>query len=292
MATPDAVNLDAWICGTIDVSRYGRDHAPYAALLRGIAPSGTNMTNEKLPGVFERLGSKPWSVLASGNIASAAPTRRTLLSNGSRMRSPVTWASRAEPDPRRTLLDSQVCFTHGRGTMYAMFLKDVNSDVIERLDREVVLHDTAAGAVLAITDNSVPGTTPDFMSWLGRCYGKDITTRSWLTVQRVVRSSRADSLQVKHRPQTDRLGCTRPHQTRVRQGCRTTRRVGPPSGRSGRPEGYILSAATSRDVARSFNPQRDRPRSDLAGMFAERGIELLDRVPARAPYPAGIQADN
>jgi uncharacterized protein (DUF1697 family) len=39
----------------------------YAALLRGIAPSGVNMTNDKLRGVFEALGFETvGSVLASG----------------------------------------------------------------------------------------------------------------------------------------------------------------------------------------------------------------------------------
>jgi len=41
----------------------------YAALLRGIAPSNPNMTNDKLRGVFEGLGLEGVrSVLASGNI--------------------------------------------------------------------------------------------------------------------------------------------------------------------------------------------------------------------------------
>src|SRR5689334_16476027 len=41
----------------------------YVAFLRGIAPSGRNMTNVKLRGVFEGLGfSTVESVLASGNI--------------------------------------------------------------------------------------------------------------------------------------------------------------------------------------------------------------------------------
>ena len=41
----------------------------YAAILLGIAPSGKNMTNDKLRGVFEALGLEDVaSVLASGNI--------------------------------------------------------------------------------------------------------------------------------------------------------------------------------------------------------------------------------
>ena len=48
----------------------------YAALLRGIAPSGKNMSNAHLRGVFEGLGfERVSSVLASGNILFRAPAQ-------------------------------------------------------------------------------------------------------------------------------------------------------------------------------------------------------------------------
>jgi uncharacterized protein (DUF1697 family) len=173
----------------------------YAALLRGIAPSGTNMTNDKLRGVFERLGfATVASVLASGNIVFRSAdadvpgleqriedalasdlgiTSRTIIRAHSELRALLA----SEPFPG---------LTHGRGTyLTATFLKDFATapDIIpEQLDgTQVVRYDRAARAVLAITDNSDPGTTPDFMSWLEKSYGRDITTRSWLTVQRVVK---------------------------------------------------------------------------------------------------------
>lgn len=40
--------------------------------------------------------------------------------------------------------------------------------------------------MLAVTDNSVPGTTGNWMAWLEKTHGRDITTRTWLTVQRIV----------------------------------------------------------------------------------------------------------
>jgi hypothetical protein len=49
-----------------------------------------------------------------------------------------------------------------------------------------VRYDRVARAVLAVTDTSDPGEASGFMSWLERTCGRDITTRSWLTVQRVV----------------------------------------------------------------------------------------------------------
>ena len=174
----------------------------YAALLRGIAPSGKNMTNDKLRGVFERLGfAKVASVLASGNIvfgSADADVRGLEQRIEDRLASDLGIASRtiirAHPE-LRALLDSEPFpgLTHGRGTyLTATFLKDAAAapEVIsEQLDprTRVVRYDRVARAVLAITDNSDPGSTPDFMAWLEKSYGKDITTRSWLTVQRVVK---------------------------------------------------------------------------------------------------------
>lgn len=95
----------------------------------------------------------------------------------------------------RALLDSDPFpgLMHGRDTyLTATFLKDAATtpeDIPELPDprTEVVRYDSAARVVLAITDNSDPGQTSGFMSWLERSYGKDITTRSWLTVQRIVK---------------------------------------------------------------------------------------------------------
>lgn len=174
----------------------------YAALLRGIAPSGPNMTNDKLRGVFERLGFREVaSVLASGNIVfgSAAADVPALeqrieeaLSSDLGIVSGTIIRSRSE---LRALVDSEPFpgLTHGRGTyLTATFLKDAATTpavISEQPDprTQVVRYDEAARVVLAITDNSDPGRTPDFMSWLEKTYGKDITTRSWLTVQRIVK---------------------------------------------------------------------------------------------------------
>ena len=51
---------------------------------------------------------------------------------------------------------------------------------------QLVGYDPDARAILAVTNNSEPGKTPDFMLWLEKTYGRDITTRTWLTVQRIV----------------------------------------------------------------------------------------------------------
>ncbi len=184
------------VLGTVDAMNR------YAALLRGIAPSNPNMTNDKLRGVFEELGFERVSaVLASGNIVfrSAEPDVPALerriqhaltstlgIAGGTIVREHAELRALVDSDPFCGL-------THGRGTyLTATFLKDgvqPAGQLPEQPDplTRVVGYDEAARVFLAVIDNSEPGRTPDFMSWLERTYGKDITTRTWLTVQRIVK---------------------------------------------------------------------------------------------------------
>ncbi|AXH95396.1 DUF1697 domain-containing protein [Ornithinimicrobium avium] len=182
----------------------------YAALLRGIMPSNPSMRNERLREVFEGLGlEQVGSVLASGNIvftaeeqpASALEDRiQAGLKDGLGIAGGTIVRELAE---LRALLDSDPFpgLTHGRGTyLTATFLKDgalgegaepprppEQPDPLAR----VVGYDAQARAFLAVVDNSVPGRTPDLMTWLERSYGTDITTRTWLTVQRIVKKLEA-----------------------------------------------------------------------------------------------------
>lgn len=173
----------------------------YVALLRGIAPALPNMKNDQLRSVFEELGyERVQSVLASGNILFHRPQtdvpelERTIqqaladtlgIGGGTIVR---------ELAELRALLDSDPFpgLTHGRGSyLVATFLKD-GSDPPTEIPvgpderTRVVGFDEAARVFLSVIDNGDPGKTPDFMRWLDRTYGKDITTRTWLTVQRIV----------------------------------------------------------------------------------------------------------
>lgn len=173
----------------------------YAALLRGIAPSGKNQSNEQLRGVFERLGfAKVASVLASGNIVfDSAETdvreletsiEQALIANLDLNRNAIV---RSLPELRALLAsDPFEGLTHQRGTYLTVtFFKDAPTvDLLtEHPDglTKVVGYDPAARVVLSIIDNSDPGKTPDFMQWLEKAYGKSITTRTWLTVERIVK---------------------------------------------------------------------------------------------------------
>jgi uncharacterized protein (DUF1697 family) len=180
----------------------------YAALLRGIMPSNPNMRGEKLRGVFAGLGfDSVGSVLASGNIVfGSAETDVPALE------SRIQQALNAElgiaggtiirsRDELRALVDADpfAGLTHGRGTYLTVtFLKDVT--LLKDADMgispyplpaepasaaRIVGYDEAARTVLAVVDNTA-ATTPNHMAWLERAYGRDITTRTWPTVQKVL----------------------------------------------------------------------------------------------------------
>ncbi|MEV5649670.1 DUF1697 domain-containing protein [Nocardia sp. NPDC052254] len=173
----------------------------YAAWLRGIMPSNPNMRNEKLRAVFEGLGfDGVGSLLASGNIVFGSPE-----TDMAAMESRIQAALRAElgigggtiirsRDELRALVDSDPFpgLTHGRGTyLTATFIKSRPESpppaLPEALQSSVRLvgYDRPAATLLAIIDNNVAGT-PNHMAWLESVYGKDITTRTWLTVQKVL----------------------------------------------------------------------------------------------------------
>ena len=174
----------------------------YAALLRGIAPSNPNMTNDKLRAVFEGLGlADVSSVLASGNIVFGSdetdvPTLEDRIQQGLSDRLGIAGGTIVrEQSELRALLDSDPFpgLSHGKGTYLTVtFLRHGARDE-QRPPQQpdprtrIVGYDAAARAFLAVIDNSEPGTTPDFMIWLDRTFGKDITTRTWLTVQRIVK---------------------------------------------------------------------------------------------------------
>jgi len=160
------------------------------------------MTNDKLRAVFEGLGFEDVaSVLSSGNIVfrssgADAPLLEQRIEEA--LARELGLASRAllrSSTELRTLVDSDPFpgVTHDSRTyLTATFIKDPEPTAVvvpRRLDTgtNIVRYDAAARAVLAITDNSQPNRARGLMLWLEASYGKGITTRSWLTVQRIVR---------------------------------------------------------------------------------------------------------
>jgi len=159
------------------------------------------MTNDKLRGVFEGPGFEDVaSVLSSGNIvfrtsSADAPELEQRIEDA--LAHELGLASRTlvrSSTELHALVDSDPFpgVTHDATTyLTATFIKDPAPTAVVpwQLDpgTTVVRYDAAVRAVLAITDNREPNRARGFMIWLEAAYGKGITTRSWLTVQRIAR---------------------------------------------------------------------------------------------------------
>lgn len=175
----------------------------YVALLRGIGPTNPNMRNAKLREVFESLGfSDVRSVISSGNIIFTTPKADVVqlqtkieqaLSEKLGLKNSVILRSQ---DQLQKLVDDDTFaqLAHAPKTYLTVtFLKDVppkgpmatpeTSSVIKKIDRK-------AGVIFAITDTTA-SKTPDFMAWLERQFGKEITTRTFKTVERILKKMAA-----------------------------------------------------------------------------------------------------
>jgi uncharacterized protein (DUF1697 family) len=182
--------------------------ARYAAMLRGIAPAFPNMTNDKLRGVFEDLGLEDVSsVLSSGNIlfrtsgqdvtaledrVQQALSTHLGIPGLTIVRELCELSALVDSDPFRGL-------THGpESYLTVTFLKRPAHDPValpapSGNTIRSVRYDAAARAFLAVVDNTDPARASRYLTWLERTHGTDVTTRSWLTVRRIVdRLGRAD----------------------------------------------------------------------------------------------------
>jgi len=172
----------------------------YVALLRGIAPAFPNMKNADLRGVFETLGfENVSSVLSSGNIVfeahrpqvrqweqaleAAWPARLGFRSTTIiRSQRQISNLLTSEPFGR---------VAHGTSTyLMVTFFK-------HRPKLEFELPYQPAGkpyefvhyaeqALCSITDSAAPGSDPG--GWLERRYGKEMTSRTAQTVERILRT--------------------------------------------------------------------------------------------------------
>jgi uncharacterized protein (DUF1697 family) len=176
----------------------------YAALLRGIGPSNPNMRNEKLRGVFQRLGfENVQTVISSGNVLFESSSRgvKTLESTideaiEEQLGFTTTTIIRSHQQLKRLLDDNPFGRVEDSPTsrLNVTFLKQKpRTDLRFPYQAEnkgytvVGMHGRDVCSVVDLTGAS----TPDVMAWLEKQFGKAITTRTWKTVGRIV--SRLDS---------------------------------------------------------------------------------------------------
>ncbi|HZA39251.1 MAG TPA: DUF1697 domain-containing protein [Actinomycetota bacterium] len=172
----------------------------YAALLRGIGPGNPNMRNEKLAGVFTDLGfDNVRTVISSGNVLFDSPSSavRALenqiehaLPNQLGFSSTTIIRSKRQ---LQDLVDSQPFkgVDHSEKThLDVTFLKRKS-----RLKLQVPYASPGRDyTIVALDDRSVcsivdltSARTPDLMRWLEKQFGKEITTRTFKTVERILK---------------------------------------------------------------------------------------------------------
>jgi uncharacterized protein (DUF1697 family) len=173
----------------------------YVALLRGIAPTNPNMRNDKLRGVFEKLGfENVKTVISSGNVIFESPSRSVKkleetiesalpeqlgFTSTTILRSQGQIQKLVDKDPFQGMEHSQ------KSSLNVTFLKKKRRpDIrfphkVDNRDYELLgMYDGAICSVIDLTSSK----TPDLMVWLEKQFGKEITTRTWKTVERILKA--------------------------------------------------------------------------------------------------------
>lgn len=149
----------------------------YVALLRGIMPGNPNMRSAKLKGFFEALGFEDVAtVIGSGNVVFGSPSKHAAaleakiekaLPEKLRFKSTAIVRSREElerlvkKNPFKGVKDEKPNY------LVVTFFKDRRQELCTVID---------------LADSS----TPDFMRALEKQHGKEMTTRTWKTVGRIL----------------------------------------------------------------------------------------------------------
>jgi len=176
----------------------------YAALLRGIGPSNPNMRNEKLREVFQKLGfQNVQTVISTGNVLFESPLRDVKALEAAiegaiqrQLGFTSTTIVRSHYQLRRLVSSNLFGGVEDTPTtrLNVTFLKEKRRTSLQfPYDAEkkgytvVGMHGREVFSVVDLTG----ATTPDLMAWLEKQFGKEITTRTWKTVGKIL--NRLDS---------------------------------------------------------------------------------------------------
>lgn len=150
----------------------------YVALLRGIMPMNPNMRGEKLREVFESLGFKNvQTVIASGNVIFDSPSK-----------SPSSLEKKIEDALPKQLGFKSTTMVRSREELESLTKKKPFRGVEDEKPNYLVVtffKDRKPELCTVIDLNA--GKTPSFMADLEKKHGKDITTRTWKTIGRILK---------------------------------------------------------------------------------------------------------
>jgi uncharacterized protein (DUF1697 family) len=173
----------------------------YAAMLRGIGPGDPNMTSEKFKAFFEELGfSGVQVVLASGNIIFKSPfadeeslavsiedalPKKLGFSRSVIIRSQAQLQTLIDLDPFRGIEAN-----HNKGAYLLITFFRHEPAISLKLpytpdNKPYTLLGAIGNAVYGSVDLT-SGKTPDYMAWLERQFGKDITSRTPKTIRLIL----------------------------------------------------------------------------------------------------------
>ena len=172
----------------------------YAALIRGIGPGDPRKTNDKLRGVLESLGfSNVRSVISSGNIIfESSETDIVKLEDMIETAWPNMLGFEATTIVRSLRQLQQVLdtaffdgITHGQGsyllvTFFKRPAKPAFDIPYQPPGKPYKVVGCADNVLYTVTDNTALKTT-ELMVWLEKQFGKDITSRTPLTIRRIIK---------------------------------------------------------------------------------------------------------
>lgn len=150
----------------------------YVALLRGIMPTNPNMKGEKLREVFESLGfANVATVIASGNVVF-----ESLSKDIKALEAKIEKAL-----PKRLGFNSTTII-RSREELEVLVKKNPFKGVKdEKPNYLIVTFFKSKQKELCTVLNLTDGGTPDFMRTVEKSHGKEITTRTWKTVHRILK---------------------------------------------------------------------------------------------------------
>lgn len=170
----------------------------YVALLRGIAPMNPKHKNSELRRVFEELGfDNVISVISSGNLIFDSPERSkakleaeiesALLDH---LGAPCSTIVRSEKDIRTLAashtFDGYPDDRNGRCNVTFLKHKTAGPELPMQLEGGTEILAMEHQCVLSVVN--MGDGTPNVMTWLEKTYGKQVTTRTWKTVHRLVKA--------------------------------------------------------------------------------------------------------
>jgi uncharacterized protein (DUF1697 family) len=166
--------------------------AKYVALLRGIGPSNPNMHGSKLKSVLEDIGfSDVQTLISSGNVLFESDLKDTAameavlekawpvklgFNSTTIIRSQAQLQALLDQDPYKGAEHNRTSY------LLVTFFKQPQSDL-----KDKYYSDQGVNALCSVIDTTAAAKTPDFMVKLERRFGKDITSRTWNTVQRILK---------------------------------------------------------------------------------------------------------